>query len=81
MPTARYFIVREQDDWLIKYDGEAFGPYKTQNEAMVFAIEAAQKLETYGEIAEVCLMGDDGHFRPEWAAGRDPHLAKDAAAP
>ena len=81
MPTARYFIVREQEDWLIKYDGEVFGPYKTQNEAMVFAIEAAQKLETYGEIAEVCLMGDDGHFRPEWVAGREPHPAKNAAAP
>lgn len=75
MPTARYFIVREQEDWLIKYDGEVFGPYKTQNEAMVFAIEAAQKLETYGEIAEVCLMGDDGHFRPEWVAGREQHPA------
>jgi hypothetical protein len=73
MPTARYFIVREQEDWLIKYDGEVFGPYKTQNEAMVFAIEAAQKLETYGEIAEVCLMGENGHFHTEWTSAKDRH--------
>lgn len=77
MPTARYFIVRDQDDWLINYEGEQFGPYKTQNEAMVFAIEAARKLKTYGEIAEVCLMGDDGHFRQEWSAGQ----AADPPAP
>jgi hypothetical protein len=66
MPTARYFIVREGDEWLIKYDGQQYGPYNSQNEAMVFAIDAARKLGTYGETAEVCLMGEDGHFHPEW---------------
>lgn len=71
MPTARYFIVHDRDDWLIKYEGEEYGPYKTQQEAMVFAVEAAQKLEAYGENAEVCLMGDDGHFRQEWVGSRD----------
>jgi hypothetical protein len=76
MPTARYFIVHDRDEWLIKYGGEEYGPYKTQNEAMLFAIDAAQKLGAYGENAEVCLMGDDGHFRPEWIAGRDTHSAR-----
>jgi hypothetical protein len=72
MPTARYFIVHDQDDsWRIKYAGEEYGPYKSQNEAMIFAIEAAEKLEAHGETAEVCLMGDDGHFHPEWTARRD----------
>ena len=71
MPTARYFIVREQDDWLIRFDGEQFGPYKSREEAMLFAVDAARKLGTYGEAAEVCLMGENGHFRPEWTAGRD----------
>ena len=71
MPTARYFIVHDQDDWLIKYDGEEYGPYKTQDEAMLFAIEAAKKLGAYGEIAEVCLMGEGGHFAPQWIASRD----------
>lgn len=76
MPTARYFIVHDRDEWLIKYGGEEYGPYKTQNEAMLFAIDAAQKLGAYGENAEVCLMGDDGHFWPEWIAGRDAHSAR-----
>ena len=40
MPTARYFIVHDQvqDEWHIKYGNEEYGPYKTQDEAMVFAM-------------------------------------------
>ena len=71
MPTARYFIVRHRDEWLIRYGDEEYGPYRSQNEAMVFAIDAAKKLSSYGESAEVCLMGDNGHFRPEWISGRE----------
>src|SRR4051812_24705355 len=46
MPTARYFIVHDQvqDEWHIKYGNEEYGPYKSQDEAMVFAIDAARNL-------------------------------------
>ena len=73
MPTARYFIVRDQDVWLIKYADEAYGPYSSQHEAMVFAIDAAQKLGKQGESVQVCLMGENGHFRPEWSSAGDAH--------
>jgi hypothetical protein len=80
MPTARYFIVHDQrqEEWMIKYGDEEYGPYKSQDEAMLFAIDAAKKLGTYGENAEVCLMGENGHFHTEWVAGRDhqPHPAR-----
>jgi hypothetical protein len=72
MPQSRYFVVRNADDtWMIQFQGEAFGPYKTQSEAMLFAIDAARKLGKRGDTAEVCLMGIDGHFRSEWAYGRE----------
>lgn len=73
MPYARYFIVQNQDAWVIKYDDEEFGPYNTQKEALLFAVDAAQKLGEHGENAEVCLMGENGHFRPEWTFGRDAY--------
>lgn len=75
MPHSRYFIVRDQEAWVIKYNDEEYGPYKTQSEAMLFAIDAAQKLGRYGDNAEVCLMGVDGHFSQEWVYGQnaDPH--------
>jgi hypothetical protein len=73
MPTARYFIVHDpiRDEWLIKYGDEEYGPYKTQNEAMVFAVDAAQQLDAHGKSAEVCLMGENGHFHVEWMAERN----------
>ena len=71
MPQSRYFIVRNQDAWVIKYNDEEYGPYKTQSEAMLFAIDAAQKLGRYGDNAEVCLMGVDGHFHKEWVYGQN----------
>jgi hypothetical protein len=76
MPHSRYFVVRDQDNWVIKYNDEEYGPYKSQSEAMLFAIEAAEKLGRYGDHAEVCLMGLDGHFRPEWTYGKDADSAR-----
>jgi hypothetical protein len=73
MAHARYFVMQDKDSWLIKFDDESFGPYNSQSEAMLFAIDAAQKLGEHGETAEVCLMGENGHFRPEWTYGRDPY--------
>ena len=69
MPTARYFIVQDHDAWLIRYADEDFGPYNSRDEAMMFAIDAAQKLGKQGETVQVCLMGENGHFRPEWSSG------------
>jgi hypothetical protein len=73
MAHARYFIVRQEDAWLIKFDDEEYGPYTTQAEAMLFAVDAAQKLGEFGEGAQVCLMGENGHFRPEWTYGENPY--------
>jgi hypothetical protein len=28
-PQARYFVVRNEDSWVIKYETEEFGPYKS----------------------------------------------------
>src|SRR5262245_29153557 len=74
MPLSRYFVVRTGDgEWMIRFEDEEYGPYRSQSEAMLFAIDAAQKLGKRGADAEVCLMGINGHFRPAWAYGRDAY--------
>ena len=73
MPQARYFIVQDRDSWMIKYDDEEYGPYQSRAEATMFAIEAAQRLGEHGKSADVCLMGENGHFHPEWTYGRDAY--------
>jgi hypothetical protein len=73
MPHSRYFVLQDRDDWLIRFHGEEFGPYLSQQEAILFAVDAAQKLGERGEAAEVCLMGENGHFRAQWRYGRDSY--------
>ena len=67
MSPKRYFIVQHDDDWVIKFADEEFGPYRSQSEAMLFAVEAARKLMRRGAAAEVCLMGENGNFSAEWS--------------
>lgn len=72
MSSTRYFVVQDGDSWLIKFDDEEYGPYRTRAEAMLFAIDAAQILGQHGEGAQVCVMGENGYFRPEWIYGQTP---------
>lgn len=71
MQHARYFIVQDRNQWLIKFNDEEYGPYQTQAEATLFAVEAARKLSDRGEDAAVYLMGDNGRMRRQWAPGQD----------
>ena len=74
MPHSRYFIVQTEGGWMIRFAGGYFGPYQTRREALMFAVDAAQRLgEERGQNAEVCLLGDNGHFHPEWTFGRDSY--------
>ena len=66
MRNARYYILNDRDQWLIKFNDEEFGPYLTQAEATLFAVEAAQKLSDRGTNAVVYLRGENGRFRREW---------------
>src|SRR6476661_6109363 len=67
MSPTRYFLIQHDDDWMIKFADEEFGPYKSKAEAMLFAIEAARKLAERGADTEVCLMGENGFFHAEWS--------------
>jgi hypothetical protein len=45
MPIARYFVERltaHGDVWMVKFDDEEHGPYMSQSEAVLFAIDAAE---------------------------------------
>jgi hypothetical protein len=76
MADARYYIVGDHDVWMIKFEDGEYGPYARRDEAVVFAIDAAQKLGTRGERAHVCVVDDDGRFRSKWTYDRDPHLRR-----
>jgi hypothetical protein len=66
-------VVRQEDVWFIKFDGEDYGPYRTEREAMLFAIDAANKLGEQGEYTQVHMLNEDGAVRPAWTFGHDPY--------
>jgi hypothetical protein len=72
-PHTRYLVVRQEDVWLIKFDGEEYGPYNTEREAMLFAIDAAYKLGQQGEGTQVLRLHEDGEPRPVWTHGEDTY--------
>ena len=46
MPIPRYFVERltaHSDVWMVKFDDEEHGPYMSQSEAVLFAIDAAER--------------------------------------
>lgn len=72
-PHTRYLVVRQEEVWFIKFDGEEYGPYETEREAMLFAIDAAHGLGERGEEAQVLLMDESGNARAAWTHGQDPY--------
>ena len=72
-PHTRYVVVRHDDVWLIKFEGEEFGPYKTEREAILFAADAAHKLGNQGEATQVLLVDENGEAQPAWSYGESAY--------
>jgi len=70
---TRYVVMRRQDVWFIHYSGDNYGPYISQREAMLFAVDAAQKLGALGEDTEVLRVDEHGEPQPAWSYGLDPY--------
>ena len=71
MSNSQYYIVGNNDVWMIQLRNPENDRYKSSNEAMSLAIAAAQKLGTRGEHAHVCVLDDDGHLRCRWSYNRE----------
>jgi hypothetical protein len=71
MNAAQYFVLRSDDEWKIKFREELFGPYRTQNEALLFAIDAAQEIGKRENAAQVLVEAAPDRFITRWSYG-DP---------
>ena len=72
-PRTRYWLEGQEDVWFIRFDGTEYGPYKSEREAMLFAVDAANKLGEQGEETQVVVMDETGDARPAWTFGHDPY--------
>jgi hypothetical protein len=78
MSNSRYYIVGNNDVWVIQFKDAENSQYKSNNESAAFAIAAAQKLGMRGERAHVCMLDDGGRLRCKWSYNRDRHLRRSA---
>ena len=69
MSTSQYYIVGNNDVWMIQVKDTEND--KSSNEAASFAIATAQKLGMRGERAHVCVLDGDGRLRRKWSYGRE----------
>jgi hypothetical protein len=68
-PPASYLVMRRENAWSIAFGGQQFGPYGSEREALLFAVDAARKLARKGEAAQVLRLDEDGEARPVWIPG------------
>jgi hypothetical protein len=72
-PRRRYLVMRRQDRWFIAFEGEEFGPYQSEREAMLFAVDAAHQFGEHGEETQVLALDEHGSPGPVWTYGLDPY--------
>jgi hypothetical protein len=73
MSRRSYLVMRRQDLWFIAFEREEFGPYQSEREAMLFAVDAAHKFGEQGEPTQVLALDQHGSPRPVWIYGLDPY--------
>lgn len=72
MTQARYFVVNRGGEWKIKYRQELFGPYRSESEALLFAIDAAHGVGSRSGGSQVLVEGRKYRFQPKWIYGQSP---------
>jgi hypothetical protein len=73
MTAAQYFVMRQDEEWAIRFRDELFGPYKSKNEALLFAIDAAQAIGEREHAAQVLVEDEPNRFITFWSYGDPVH--------
>jgi hypothetical protein len=72
--TAQYYVLQSDRGWMIRFRGEVFGPYKSRDEALFFAIDAAHNIGARDTEARVLVEDVKDHFLTRWRYGEPPHV-------
>jgi len=72
MGLARYFVVRQSEQWLVTLEGRAMGRHATQSQAVSSAIVMADLMGAMHHDADVMVEDEPGApLRLVWTYGRD----------
>ena len=74
MARAQYVVVLHDNEWKISFNGQHYGPYNSQRDAIRVAVDTAHKAGGQGFDAQVLVQGtNQNQFRTEWTYGHDPY--------
>jgi hypothetical protein len=71
LTPAQYFVVQNGGEWRIKFRNQMFGPYRSRDEALLFAIDAARDIGARESAAQVLVEEVKDRFLTKWTYG-DP---------
>jgi Uncharacterized protein conserved in bacteria (DUF2188) len=74
MAREQYFIIVENNEWKISFNGEHYGPYPNQQQAIEAAIDAAYAMGEIGINAQVLIQDADHKFQSKWLYEKDFNL-------
>ena len=69
MTPAKYFVVQSGGEWKIRFRDEMFGPYRSRDEALLFAIDAARETGERESAAQVLVEEAQDRFLTRWTYG------------
>jgi hypothetical protein len=76
MAHLKYLIVYAQGQWKINHNGQLYGSYQTEKQAVSSAIEAAFSDSMRGHKVEVLTQDRLGELKAVCSYGRDSHPAR-----
>jgi hypothetical protein len=71
MAAEQYFILQDNNEWKISFNGKLYGPFETQLDATEAAIDAAHAMGEIGIDAEGLVRDANEELRTAWAYGHD----------
>jgi hypothetical protein len=74
MTSTQYFVVQSGDEWKIKFRNQLFGPYRSRDEALLFAIDAARDIGERESAAQVLVEEANDRFLTKWTYGEPARL-------
>jgi len=74
LTPAKYFVVQSGGEWKIRFRNEMFGPYRSRNEALLFAIDAAREIGERESAAQVLVEEAQDRFLTKWTYGEPARL-------
>jgi hypothetical protein len=74
MAHLRYFVSDELSQWNIDFNGQRYGAYRSEQEAVSKAIEKAFEASMSGHKAEILVRDKStGQFKVAWSYGRSKY--------